>query len=135
MAWNGNYAYFRKGLLFQRGPSPKRGCARTGTDAHAVLGHAVEIDQALLQQRGYAMGEQVIQKLDVLDTEVRQRVIMDRDAATDPAKAVVVAAQPVQSPGTADPFHGGQQPQGHQDLGIDGRTSWPARSGANRLQE
>lgn len=33
--------------LFQRGPATERGGAGTGADPHAVLGHAVEINQVL----------------------------------------------------------------------------------------
>lgn len=64
------------------------------------------------------MGQQVIEELQVADAEVRQAVIVDRDAAADPAEGVVVRAEVVQGAGAAAALDGGQQPQGDGDVRI-----------------
>jgi hypothetical protein len=72
--------------------APKRSSPRTGPHAHAVLGHAIEIDQTLLHQGGHTVGEQLIQEIKVRDAKVSQGVIVDLNPATEPAEAVVVGA-------------------------------------------
>ena len=104
-------------------------------NAHAVVSNAVEVDQVFRHQGGNTVGQQTVEKLQMMDAEVGQGVIVDRDTATEPAKGVVMAAQIVQSPGTADSLNGGQQPQGDWNLRIDGRRPRSTFHGTNGVQE
>jgi hypothetical protein len=74
------------------------------------LGHAVEIDQILFHQGGNAVRQQVVEELQVADAEIGEGVVIDGDAATDPAEAVVVGTQIVEGAGAADALDGGVQP-------------------------
>jgi len=99
------------------------------------LGHPIEIYQTLFQQDGDAVGEQLVQKVEVVDAKIGQGMVIDRDPATEPAKAMVVDAQPVQGAGAANALDGGVQPQGHPDLRVGGRAPRPALDGADVPEE
>ena len=81
------------------------------------------------------MGKQLIQDVEVRNAKVSQGVIVDLNPATEPAKAVVMRAQPGHSPGAADALNSGLQPQGHQDLRIDRGPAGPAFHGSNALEQ
>src|SRR5262249_41907807 len=101
-----------------------------GADAQAIVGNAVEIDQILFAQHGHGVGQQLVQQVEVLDAEVGQGVVVDRDATDQPAESVVVGTQPGQGAGTADAFEGGVQPQRRAKAGVDGSASGSAFTGA-----
>ena len=50
-------------------------------------------------------------------------MIVDADAATQPAIGVVLGAQPIEGPRAADALERGVQPEGGQDRGIDRRPA------------
>ena len=81
------------------------------------------------------MGKQLIQDVEVRNARVSQGVIVDLNPATEPAKAVVMRAQPGHSPGAAGALNSGLQPQGHQDLRIDRGPAGPAFHGSNALEQ
>ena len=104
-----------------------------GADAHAVVGDAVEVDQVLLAEHGHRVGQQPVEHVDVADAEVGEGVVVDGDAAAEPAEGVVVAAQPGQGAGGADALQGGVQPQGDAQARVDGGAAGAAFAGADRL--
>ncbi len=61
-------------------------------------------------QYGHRVGEQAVQEFEGIDPEVGQGVIVDADAAAQPAEGVVVGAEVVQGAGAADTLQGGVQP-------------------------
>src|SRR5262245_14315537 len=83
---------FFEGLL-ERLTAAKRGSAGAGADAHAILGNAVEFDEALLTQHLNGVGEHLLEFLEVIDPEVGKSVIVDGDAASQPTVGIVVLAQ------------------------------------------
>ena len=117
--------------LLQSWPAAEGGGPRAGADTHAVLGDAVEIDQFLLAQDGHRVGEQSVEELQVLDAEVGQGVVIDADAAAEPAEGVVVGAEVVQGAGTADALQRGAQPQRREDTRVGGRASGMPFDGAD----
>src|SRR6185295_6027783 len=52
-----------------------------------------------------------------------------------PTEAVVVGTQVVQSAGAANALHGGQQPQGHENLRVGRGPSGSSGDGTNALAE
>src|SRR5262249_58973037 len=107
----------------------------TGADTHAVVSHAVEIDQILLTQYSDGVRQQPVEELDVSDAEIGEGVVIDADAAGQPAEGVVVLAQPDQGTGRADTFEGGVKPQGDAQAWVDGRVAWAAKAGADMVVE
>jgi hypothetical protein len=103
-----------------------------GADAQAVVGDAVEVDQPLLAEHGHRVGQQPIEQIEVTDAEVGQGVVVDGDAAAQPAEGVVVGAQPGQGAGTADALQGGVQPQGDAQARVDGGPAGASLAGADR---
>jgi hypothetical protein len=81
------------------------------------------------------MRQHVVEQAQVADPEVRQGVVIDRDAAAEPAEAVVVRTQPVEGAGAADASDGGEQPQGDQDAGVGGRPAGAAVDGADGVEQ
>ena len=102
-------------------------------DPHPVVGDAVEVDQLLLAEHGDRVGQQPVEHLEVLDAEIREGVVVDRDATAEPAEGVVVVAEPGQRAGRADALQRGVEPEGHAEAGVDGGTSRPAFAGADRV--
>ena len=76
-----------------------------------------------------ALGQQSVQQLAMSGAEVGQGVVIDRDIAADPLIGGMVPAELIELPGTADAIDGGVEPQGHEDLGIDGRSARSAVDG------
>src|SRR5262249_6761011 len=120
-------------VLLQSGPAVERGGASAGADAQAVLGHAGEIDQGLLAQHGPGVRQEPVEEIDVSGTEVGQGVVVDGDAARDPAEGVVVDAQPGQGAGRADALQGSVQPQGDEDARVGGRRPGVPFDGADAV--
>ena len=114
---------------------PEGSGASTSPHAQAILSDPVEIDQVLLQQDGDAVGEQLVQEVEVADAKIGQGMVIDRDPATEPAKAMMVQAQPVQGAGAANALDGGVEPQGHPDLRIGGGASGSALHSADVAEE
>ena len=68
----------------------------------AVLGDRVKGHEAVGQERRDALCQEPVQNVGVLDPEGRQGVVVEADAAGEPAVCVVLGAQPVECPGRAD---------------------------------
>ena len=115
---------------FQPLPTPKGGRTRAGPHPHPVLGHPPQTNCAHRHQRGYHLGQKVVQASLVRHSEVREHVIVDGHVPPEPPVAVVLLAQTGQPAGAAHAVHGGQHPQGQQHLGIRG---WPAGTAPYRL--
>src|SRR5581483_10819445 len=120
-------------MFLQRGLASEGSRPGAGADAHAIVGHAVEIDQFLLAQHGHRVRQQLVEESDVRDSEIGQGMVVDGDTADQPAKSVMVSAQPSQGAGGADAFEGGVQPQGDAQAWVDGRATGPAFPGTDRL--
>lgn len=106
--------------LGQRRLAAERGRPGGSADAGAVLGHAVEIDQPLLAEDGDRVRQQGIEDIHVADAEVGEGVVVDGDAAAQPAEGVVLGAQGGQCAGGADALKRSVQPQGDGQSGIEG---------------
>jgi len=119
----------RQGLVQGRTAAERRRPG-AGADPHPVLRHPIQIDQILGDQRGDALGQEVVEQLDVMGAEIGERVIIGGDVPGDPLKRRVLPAEFVEPPRAADPFDGGVEPQSHEDLGVDGRA---ARSAFDRF--
>jgi hypothetical protein len=121
--------------LLQGGLAVEGGGPRAGAHAHAVQGHAVEIDQALLAQHGDRVGQRAAEELGVGHAEVGEGVVVDGHAARPPAEGVVVGAQVVQGAGRADALQGGVQPQADADARVEGGVARPAQARADAVIE
>jgi hypothetical protein len=89
----------------------------------------------LLAEHGHGAGEQPVQEVEVADAEVGQGVVVDADAAGQPAEGVVPQAQLGQGAGAADALEGGVQPQRHGDARVEGGVAGPAEAGADSVVE
>jgi hypothetical protein len=116
-------------VLLQGASAVERGGAGTGADPHPILGHAVQVDQVLVAEHGHREGQQLVEELEVVDAEIGQGVITDRDASGQPLEGVVMVAEPGQGAGTADAFEGGVEPDGDEDAGVDRRSARAAFDG------
>ena len=94
--------------------APERGGSRAGPDPHAVLRQRLQIDQPGLRQRRQMLAEQPVEQIGATDPEVRQRVIVHRYPAAQPAIDIVALAQPLQRARAADTLAGGIEPQRQQ---------------------
>ncbi len=90
----------------------------------------IEIDQAFGGEHRDALSQQLVQELAMSGPEVGQGMVIDRDIAADPLIGGMATAELIELPGAADAVDGGVEPQGHEDLGIDG---WSARSAVDGL--
>jgi hypothetical protein len=70
--------------FLQSGPAAKGSRSRAGAHTQAVLCNAVEVHQPLLTQHGDGVGEQRVEKLQVIDAEVGQGVVVDADTTAEP---------------------------------------------------
>src|SRR5207244_1348227 len=73
----------------------------------------------------------LVEESNVIDAEVGQGVVVDGDATGQPAKSVVVFAQPGQRASAADAFESGVQPQGNANPRVDGGAARPAFTGTD----
>ena len=111
----------------------KRGRPGTGTDAHAILSDAVQIDQTSPTQHLHRLCEQLLQELRVVRAEIRERVVVDGDATGEPAEGIVTEAQIGELPSAAEAGEGGIQPQCDEQARIDGRPPGHAAACANAV--
>ena len=79
------------------------------------------------------MGEQIVEEFEVIDAEVGEGVVVDADAAAEPAEGIVLDAEGVDGAGGSDPFEGGVEPQGGGQPGIEGGATGPAFAGADEV--
>ena len=91
--------------------------------------------QAVAVQRGDGVTRLLLQPVGLFDAEVGQGVVVDRDAAADPAVDIVAAAQPVEFACRVDAFPGGEQPQRDEEADIDGRPARTAVAGPVARQQ
>ena len=98
----------------ERRLAPERASAGIRPYPHAVLRQRLEIDKPSLGQRRKMLAEQPVEQIGATHPEVRQRVIVHRHAAAQPAIDVISSAQPRQRPGAADPIAGGVEPKPQQ---------------------
>jgi hypothetical protein len=110
---------------------------RAGVGSHfqAVLSHARQLHQSLMQQGGHAVAQQSIQPLNVFDAEVGETVVVHGHAATEPLLGQALLAQLIESSGTADALKGGVQSQSHEDTGIIGIAAGDAFARLDALVE
>ena len=101
----------------------KRGCASTRTHMDAVLGHPLQRHQLLRHQHRNTLSQHLIEKFPMLNSKVRQGVMVHRYTAQDPAIRIVLTSQPLQRSRAADSLDRGVQPQGHVNPRIDRRTT------------
>ena len=118
--------HLRLGLLealLQALLAPKRGGARLGADAHAVLRHALQRHMPSLYQRGHVLAQEQVELLATLGAEVGERVIARAHPAADPAVGEVRLAELGDRPGAAHRLDRGVEPEGQQDRRIDRGTA------------
>ena len=96
---------------------------------------AVEADLARRQQARQTAAQLAIQPIGVRHAEVRQRVVVDADTATEPAIGVVLLAQAGQRAGTANPVQCRIQPQRHQDRRVGLRMARCAFAGVDLIEQ
>ena len=110
--------------LLQGRPAAERRGPGGGADPHPVLGDPVQIDQVLVARTAteWVRGRRAVA---IGDAEVGEGVVVDGHVADDPPEGVVVRAQPVQRAGAADALDGGVEPDGAEDLGVDGGRPGP----------
>ena len=65
------------------------------------------------------------------EAKITQRVVIHRDTAAQPAIRVMAVAEPIHFARAAHAVHGGVEPQGDQNLGIDRRAAGAALPRAN----
>ena len=83
--------------------------ARRRPHPDPVLGDPGERHEAFRREGGDTRGQQAVEQLAVINPEVGQGVVVDRDAATDPAVRVVRVAQAFECPRRADVLERGVQ--------------------------
>ena len=98
-------------LPVERRLAPERASAGICPYPHSVLRQRLEIDKAGLGQRRKMLAEQPVEQIGATHPKVRQRMIVHRYAATEPAIDVIRGALPRQGPGAADPIAGGVKPK------------------------
>jgi len=118
-------------VFLQSASAVEGGGAGGGADPHAILGHAVQVDQVLFAEHGHRVGQHPVEEVDLVDAEIGQGVIVDRDATGQPAEGVVILAEPGQGAGAADAFQGGVEPDGGEDARIDRGPARAAFDGAD----
>ncbi len=94
-----------------------------GRNCDSVLGHSVQVDQSFGDQHRDVVSQQLVEQLDMPGTEIGEGVVVGAHIAGDPAESIMCAAQFVELTGAADSFECGVKPEGHEDLGVDGRPA------------
>src|ERR1700678_2832989 len=120
-------------LLLQSLAAVKRGRSGTGTYAHAILGDAVQVNQALLTQHLHGLFEQPLHEVGVVGTEIGERVVVDRHTPDQPDEGVVMAAEDSKFAGAGEAGEGGIQPHSDQQARVDGRSSRDAAAGTDAV--
>ena len=103
-----------------------------GADLDAVLRQAFQTDQAILDQRRHAVGQQPIQHRLMIGAEVRKSMVVHPHAAAEPAIDEVALAQAHDLAGAADTVDHGIKPQRQQQTRIDRRPPHRVRARLDR---
>jgi hypothetical protein len=119
--------------FLQRFSAAKRTAAGTGPDPHAVLGHTLQRDDLLINQRGDGVGQELVQELAVARAEIAEEVIIDPHLPANPHVSQIPLREPVDVPGTTHALNRGEHPQRQQNLGIDGVPPHAAFDSLNRF--
>ena len=98
-----------------------------GADTGAVLGDPPDRNDPGLDQDRQHLGQEVVQGLLVVDPEVVEGMIVDRDPAAEPTVRVALGAELVQLSTAADALGRGVQPQRQQQPRIRGGVRPPPR--------
>lgn len=112
--------------FLELGLTPERRCPGAGSHPYAVLRHPLELDQTLRHQHRNTVSQHLVEKLHLLDSEVRQGVMVDRDPAADPAVRIVLLRQAFNRPRTPHPLHRRIEPQSQVNPRIRRGTARPA---------
>jgi len=83
----------------ERRPAAVRGRSGSGADADAVLSNRSQGHKAVGEERCDALCQEPIENVGVLDPEGGKGVVVETDAADEPAVRVVLSAQPIERPG------------------------------------
>ena len=100
-----------------------RTLARGSLDLGAVDDDLVGVKQSLRHERRQRFGQQTVKHIGMRHAEVRKPVVVDRNAAGDPAIGQILAGQPVQFARRANPVHRRQKPQRKQHRRVGGRPT------------
>lgn len=92
-------------------------------------------DRTRSGQRGHVVGQQFIHQRLVAGTEVIERVVVHRHAATDPSIGIVLLAQPRHFTPAAHAIERCVQPQRKQDVRVDRRTPGTAAACLDRIEQ
>jgi len=103
-----------------------------GPDPGAVLGDPADRHQVAVDQHRKHLGQEILQFRLVLDSEVVEHVIVDRDRAAEPAVGFALQAEPRQFAATGDSLRRGIEPKRDEQLGVGGRPPRPFAAGADR---
>ena len=102
---------------------PEQFLAGVGADLRAVDGDLSKADQPFADQRGHALRQQSVERLEVFDPEVGKPVMVQRHAARQPPIGGVALRKPLQFPRRTDPFDRRIEPQRQQDRRVGRRPS------------
>ena len=103
-----------------------------GANLDTVLRQTFQTDQAVLDQRRYAVGQQPIQHRLMVGAEVRESMVVHAHAAAQPAIDEVALAQAHDLAGAADTIDHRIQPQRQQQTRIDRRPPHRVRARLDR---
>src|SRR5208337_1504971 len=95
----------------------------TGSHPHAVLPEHLQAHQAFGSHRCNVGDHLILEPFLMGGAEVGQRVVTDIYPTPKPLERIAIIAPARQFAGAADAFVRGVQPQGHEDLRIDGGSS------------
>ena len=93
----------------------------SGTHPHAILGDAIQLRRADPQQRGEAVGQQLLQRRAMRHRKSASVLAFMPTPPHSPLEGDMLLAQPRQFASTADPLHGCIQPQRQQDARVGRR--------------
>ena len=94
----------------------KRAGSRCRPHPHPVLRQHIERHQAFGHQGGNALSQQPLEHTTMRRAKIRQRVVVHRHSAAQPAVGQMLLAQFVQLAGAANPVHRRPQPQRQHQL-------------------
>ena len=97
--------------LIQAHRALERALARRSLDLRPVDNDLVDVDQPLGHECCQTVGQQLVEHIGMGNAEVAEAVMVDRNAARQPAVGQVAFAQTVQLARRANALDGGEQPQ------------------------
>ena len=106
-------------ILLQRFFCSKRPASRARSHPHAIVSHTVERHESLRTKPRHALSQEWVQYCFTLGSKIRQRVVVDRDAATYPTVSYMLPAQFIQLARTTHAIQRCIQPQRQQNPRID----------------